>query len=213
MAGRCTIARRPWTRGRESSPVSAIILASSSPYRKALLSRLMRPFETLSPQVDETPYAGETPRAIVKRLARAKAQAAAAGRRDALIIGSDQCAVRGGIMLGKPGDFETAFSQLKDAAGGCVLFHTGLCVLNTATGETQIDEVPTAVRFRALSDAQIATYLRKEAPYQCAGSFMSEGLGIALIERIEGEDPSALIGLPLIRLVDMLAHAGLDVLS
>jgi septum formation protein len=173
----------------------------------------MLPFETVSPQVDETPRGDESAREMVRRLAHAKAQAAAVGWHDALIIGSDQCAVRDRVILGKPGDFETAFAQLRGAAGGRVDYHTGLCVLNTSTGETQIDDVTTAVKFRSLSNAQFAAYLRKETPYQCAGSFMSEGLGIALVERIEGYDPSALIGLPLISLVRMLARAGLDVLT
>lgn len=187
-----------------------LILASSSPYRKALLARLGLPFTVLSPQVDETPQAHERAADLVKRLALLKARAGGITQTDALIIGSDQCALRGETLFGKPGNFDAAFQQLKAAAGRSIVFHTGLCLLDTATDEAQIDDVVTTAVFRPLSDRQIAAYLRREAPYQCAGSFMSEGLGIALLERIEGDDPTALIGLPLIRLVDMLAHAGVD---
>jgi septum formation protein len=188
------------------------VLASSSPYRKALLARLRLPFETVSPDVDETPRVGESPAELVKRLARLKAQAGGARRSTALVIGSDQCAVGEQTIFGKPGDFETAFRQLKQASARPVVFHTGLCLLNTATGEAQIDDVIVTVKFRSLTDAQIDSYLRKESPDQCAGGFISEGLGIALIERIESEDPTALIGLPLIRLVSMLARAGVQVI-
>jgi septum formation protein len=191
--------------------MSAIVLASSSPYRQALLARLCLPFETVSPDVDETPHDGEHPADLVKRLAHLKAQAGSIRRSNALVIGCDQCAVCGQTILGKPGNFEIAFQQLKQAAGRPVTFHTGLCLLDTATADAQIDDVIVTVRFRSLTDAQIIDYLRKEAPYHCAGSFMSEGLGIALIERFEGDDPNALIGLPLIRLVSMLAHAGVSV--
>lgn len=188
-----------------------IMLASSSPYRKTLLARLGLPFAAVSPEVDEAPRVGERAADLVKRLALLKARAGGADDSDALIIGSDQCALRGEILIGKPGNFEAAFQQLKVAAGGSLVFHTGLCLLDTATGETQVDDVTVNVTFRPLSDKQIAAYLRKEEPYNCAGSFMSEGLGIALVERIEGDDPTALIGLPLIRLVGMLARAGVAV--
>lgn len=174
--------------------------------------RLGLPFETVSPDMDETRRPGEQAAHLVKRLALAKARAGGFRRANALIIGSDQCAVRGAALLGKPGDFNSAFTQLKAAAGKSVIFHTGLCLLDTATDEAQIDDVVMTVRFRRLSDNQITAYLHKEAPYSCAGSFMSEGLGVALVERFEGEDPSALIGLPLIRLIGMLAHAGVHVI-
>lgn len=190
-----------------------VILASSSSYRKALLARLRLPFETVSPNVDETPKPGEQAADLVKRLASDKARAGGIGRAPGtLVIGCDQCAVRGGAILGKPGNFETAFQQLKHAAGRCVTFHTGLCLLDTATGDAQVDEVTATVRFRFLTDRQIATYLCKEQPYNCTGSFMSESLGIGLIEKFEGDDPTALIGLPLIRLTDMLQHAGISIL-
>ncbi len=188
--------------------MNTIILASSSAYRRALLSRLRIPFETLASGVDETRRAGESGSEMVTRLAQLKAQAVGARRANALIIGCDQCAVHDGTILGKPGNFENAFRQLREVAGDSVRFHTGLCLLNGASGESQVDIVSIDVRFRSLSDDQIRFYLRKEAPYQCAGSFMSEGLGIALVERIDGGDPTALIGLPLIRLVTMLAHEG-----
>jgi septum formation protein len=192
--------------------IPALILASSSPYRKALLARLGLPFETVSPDVDEAQQPGEQVHHLVRRLALAKARAGSIGHSNALVIGSDQCAVRGAAILGKPGNYETAFAQLKAAAGKFLTFHTGLCLLNKTTGEAQLDDVVVTVRFRRLSDDQIATYLQREAPYNCAGSFMLEGLGIALIERIEGDDPNALIGLPLIKLVSMLANAGVRVI-
>lgn len=193
--------------------MSRILLASSSPHRKSLLERLGLPFETVSPNVDETPFPGEAAGDLVTRLALLKARAAGDAHPRALIVGSDQCALRDGAILGKPGDFDAALEQLSGNAGHTVTFHTGLCLLNTANGETQIDDIPTTVRFRALSRDQITAYLRREQPYQCAGSFMSERLGIALVEQIEGPDPTALIGLPLIRLVSMLMQAGLSPLS
>jgi septum formation protein len=189
-----------------------LVLASGSPYRKALLARLCLPFETLSPEVDETPHAGEGAVDLVRRLALSKAHAGAAARPDGLIIGCDQCAVRDAAILGKPGSFEAAFEQLKGAAGRTVFFHTGLCLLDASTGATQLEEIRVTVYFRKLGDHQIRAYLTKESPYSCAASFMSEGLGIALVERIDGDDPTALIGLPLISLVTMLARTGVEVI-
>jgi septum formation protein len=193
--------------------MNLLVLASGSPYRRSLLERLGLAFVTASPDVDETPRPGETASDLVKRLALLKARAAGGAHPRALVIGSDQCAVQDGAMLGKPGNFEAAFEQLQRSAGRSATFHTGLCLLNMASGEAQTDDIITAVRFRALSRDQIRAYLRREKPYDCAGSFMSERLGIALVERIEGSDPTALVGLPLIRLVGMLTQAGLDPLA
>jgi septum formation protein len=192
--------------------MGALVLASSSPYRSALLTRLGVPFEIASPDIDETPAPGERAGSLVQRLARLKAEAGAAGRSDGLIIGCDQCAVRDEAIIGKPGSSEAAFRQLEQSSGKTLVFHTGLCLLDTDTGTYEVDEVRVTVKFRSLSKSQITAYLRKERPYNCAGSFMSEGLGIALIERLECEDPTALVGLPLIRLVSMLAKAGVQVL-
>lgn len=193
--------------------MSHIVLASSSLHRKALLERLGLAFEMVAPDVDETRRPHEPAGDMVMRLALLKARAVGGARRCALIVGSDQCAVREGQFLGKPGNFEAAVEQLAGSAGRCVKFHTGLCLLNTASGETQIEDIITRVTFRALSHAQITAYVRRETPYQCAGSFMSERLGIALVEKIEGPDPTALIGLPLIQLVSMLMRAGVNPLS
>ena len=185
-----------------------LILASSSPYRRQLLEKLRLPFETFSPDIDETALPYETPEAMVTRLAELKARAAGNQHSDALIIGSDQVAVLNGNIIGKPGNHETATRQLKAASGKRIVFYTGLCLLNSATGRTQIETIPYTVVFRPLSEQQIENYLRKEQPYNCAGSFKSEGLGIVLFERFEGEDPNILIGLPLIRLVEMLNQEG-----
>jgi septum formation protein len=192
--------------------MGALVLASSSPYRSALLTRLGVPFEITSPDVDEIPAPGERAGNLVQRLARLKAEAGAAGRSDGLIIGCDQCAVRDEVIIGKPGSAEAAFCQLEQSSGKTLVFHTALCLLDADTGTYEVDEVRVTAKFRSLSKSQITAYLRKERPYNCAGSFMSEGLGIALIERLECEDPTALIGLPLIRLVSMLAKAGVPVL-
>ncbi|AHK79361.1 septum formation inhibitor Maf [Ectothiorhodospira haloalkaliphila] len=188
-----------------------LVLASTSPFRRELLQRLALPFDTCSPQVDETPKAGEAPGAMVARLAEAKARAGAAQKPDSLIIGSDQCAELDGRILGKPDSHQRAVEQLGAASGRTVVFHTGLCLLNAVTGEAQVDLATYRVRFRSLSAEQIENYLRKEQPYQCAGSIKSEGLGIALFEAMEGDDPTALVGLPLIRLCSMMERAGLPV--
>jgi len=192
--------------------MQALVLASTSIYRKELLGRLGLPFVTVAPDVDESPLAQEAPQQLVRRLAEWKARAVAAQHPDALIIGSDQVAVVDGRILGKPGDHAHAAAQLRMSAGRRLEFLTGLCLLNVANGHAQVDVVTFGVVFRALTERQIDNYLRHEQPYHCAGSFKSEALGIALCERFEGEDPTALIGLPLIRLVRMLEREGLNVI-
>lgn len=189
-----------------------VVLASSSPFRRALLARLGIPFEVLSPAVDETPRPGEAPAALVERLALAKARAVADQRRDALVIGADQVAVHGETPVGKPRDHADAVRQLRAASGRRVILYTGLALLDAASGRAQLEVVPFAVCFRPLTDRQIENYLRKERPYDCAGSVKAEGLGIALLERLEGDDPNTLIGLPLIRLVRMLENEGIAVI-
>ena len=191
---------------------TTLVLASTSPFRKALLEKLHIPFETAAPDVDEGIRPGESPEQLVARLSEAKARAVATNYRDALIIGSDQVAVVDGQILSKPGNHEKAVAQLKRASGKRVSFLTGLCLLNTRSNRTQVDVVPFNVIFRQLSEAQIESYLHKEQPYNCAGSFKSEGLGIALFDRLEGSDPNTLIGLPLIRLIKMLESEGFPVL-
>ncbi|BCU06810.1 Maf family protein [Allochromatium tepidum] len=191
-----------------STPVP-LILASTSPYRRALLERLGLPFSTAAPDVDEHRHPSESPADLVRRLAEAKARAVALNHPDALIIGSDQVACLDDAILGKPGDHQTAITQLERASGRCVLFQTGLCVLDARSGQVQTLVEPFRVHFRVLSRARIEGYLERERPYDCAGSFKSEGLGIALFERLEGDDPAALIGLPLIRLIPLLEAAGL----
>ena len=185
-----------------------VTLASTSPFRKELLERLGIPFVTAAPDVDETPLANETAEALVRRLSEDKARAMAASYRG-LIIGSDQVATTDNNILGKPGTHERAFAQLQNLSGKRVTFQTGLCLLNTGTDETQVDVIPYIVKFRQVGDDQIERYLQQEQPYNCAGSFKSEGLGITLFEYMEGVDPTALIGLPLIRLTSMLAQAGI----
>jgi septum formation protein len=186
----------------------ALVLASTSPYRRELLQRLEIPFTTAAPDVDESPLPGETPAELVQRLSESKARAVGKTRAG-LIIGSDQVATTGNDILGKPGNHERAVKQLQQLAGNTVTFHTGLCLLDSTRDTVQIDVVPFSVEFRQLSTAQIERYLRREQPYNCAGSFKSESLGITLFTRMRGDDPTALIGLPLIRLTDMLAAAGI----
>ena len=184
-----------------------LVLASTSPFRKELLQRLGIPFETAAPDVDESPLADETPAALVRRLSEAKARAI--GKlRQGLIIGSDQVATTGNDILGKPGTHPRTIEQLQYLSGRLVTFHTGLCLLNSATNEAQVEVIPFKVQFRQLDEGQIERYLQADQPYNCAGSFKSEGLGITLFERMDGDDPSALVGLPLIRLTSMLAAAG-----
>ncbi|MHB1233412.1 MAG: Maf family protein [Burkholderiales bacterium] len=188
-----------------------LILASSSLYRRELLARLQIPFEVMSPDVDETPLSKEAPQDTALRLAQLKARTAATTFPDALIIGSDQVALLGTQQLGKPHTFENAKKQLLAASGKSMVFHTALCLLNSRSGNMQTRVVPITIKFRTLSEGLIERYLEKEHPYNCAGSAKSEGLGIALIERFDGEDPNALIGLPLIALVDMLHNEGISV--
>lgn len=185
-----------------------VTLASTSPFRKELLERLGIPFVTAAPDVDETPLVNETAEALVRRLSEDKARAMTASHRG-LIIGSDQVATTDNNILGKPGTHERAFAQLQNLSGKRVTFQTGLCLLNTGTDETQVDVIPYIVKFRQVGDDQIERYLQQEQPYNCAGSFKSEGLGITLFEYMEGTDPTALIGLPLICLTSMLAQAGI----
>ncbi len=193
--------------------MTQLVLASTSRYRRDLLSRLHIPFEIVSPNVDETPLANETPSATALRLSVLKAQAAAGQFPDALIIGSDQVLMLDSEQLGKPGNFENAFKQLKKMQDKAMVFHTALTLLNSKTGRTQTRDVPTVVHIRKLTDAQIEAYLKKEQPYDCAGSAKSESLGIALMERMDSPDPTALIGLPLMALTEMLMHEGVDVLK
>jgi septum formation protein len=188
-----------------------LVLASTSTYRRALLERLGLPFSVADPKTDEARSPGEAPEAMASRLALAKALAVAPRFRDALVIGCDQVASCAGEILGKPGGHDDAVRQLRLLSGREAQFHTALCVHNTASGASSRRNVPCSVKFRRLDDAVIERYLRREKPYDCAGSAKAEGLGIALIERIEGDDPNALIGLPLIALVDLLREQGLDV--
>jgi septum formation protein len=186
-----------------------LVLASTSPYRSELLTRLQIPFETAAPQADEAALPGEAPPATARRLAEAKARAVAHLYPDALIIGSDQVAAGDGERFGKPGTRENAVAQLRRMRGKEVVFHTGLCLLNTATDNAQICCVDTQVGFRQLGDAEIESYLDKEDALNCAGSARSEGLGISLLRYLRGDDPNALVGLPLIALCDMLRAEGL----
>jgi 7-methyl-GTP pyrophosphatase len=189
-----------------------LVLASTSRYRKELLARLGLPFEVAAPHTDERPLAGEAPEDTALRLAAMKAQSVRALHRDALIIGSDQVATSAGKLLGKPGDHATAARQLRSLSGKSAEFHTALALLDAASGSVQTEVVPCRVHFRQLDDARIEAYLRREQPYDCAGSAKAEGLGIALIARIETHDPTSLIGLPLIALSSMLERAGLPVI-
>lgn len=187
-----------------------IVLGSTSPFRRALLEKLAIPFDVDSPNVDETPRPGEWPAALVERLATAKAHDVGARHTDSLVIGSDQVACVDNQILGKPGNRDAAVAQLTNASGKTVIFHTGLCLLNTATGRAQSAVEPFEVSFRHLNRAQIERYVEREQPFDCAGSFKSEGHGITLFSALNGRDPNALVGLPLIRLVEMLAAEGVD---
>lgn len=190
-----------------------LVLASTSRYRRELLSRLGLPFDVCAPDADESPIAGETPPQTAERLAVVKARAVATRHPDALIIGSDQVAYLDGRVYGKPGTHDNAVRQLREMSGRTVTFHTGLCLLNAASDVARVRGVPIRVTFRDLSDDMIERYLRRERPYDCAGSAKSEGLGITLIARFEGDDPNALIGLPLIALCDLLAEEGVSPLG
>jgi septum formation protein len=197
--------------------MTSILLASTSPYRRELLARLGMPFAVADPRVDETPRPGESAPELVARLAEAKARAGAAGlgadAASTLVIGAAQVAVLDGDILGKPGNAEANRKQLERAAGRRVQFHTGMCLLAAGSGRARVEVVPFAVEFRALSREQIAAYVEREQAFDCAGGFRCEGLGSALFERMEGSDPSALVGLPLLRLTAMLAEEGVDVLA
>lgn len=190
-----------------------LILGSTSVYRRELLQRLRLPFEVAAPAVDESPQTGENPRDLALRLALAKARAVAARHPAAVVIGSDQVADLGGEPLGKPGTHERAVVQLRRMRGRTVIFQTAVAVVCQESGFEQVELAPVRVHFRDLSDAEIETYLRAEAPYDCAGSAKSEGLGIALLEAIDSDDPTALIGLPLIRTARLLRAAGLPLLG
>ena len=194
-------------------PVPRLILASTSRYRRELLQRLRLPFEVLAPGVDETPRAGETPAALAMRLALSKANAVAAGADDAIVIGSDQVAELDGRAIGKPGSHERAFEQLKRMSGRRVVFHTAVAVVRRDRSFERALLAPVAVVFRHLSSDEIERYLRLDAPYDCAGSAKSEALGVALLNSIDSDDPTALIGLPLIRTCALLREAGLDPLG
>ncbi|MGM0592981.1 MAG: Maf family protein [Pseudomonadota bacterium] len=189
-----------------------LVLGSTSPFRKALLEKLQLDFTTDKPEIDESRKPGETPAQLVARLACEKAHAVAERHPQSLIIGSDQVAVNAEAILGKPGTHEQAVEQLRSASGRCVTFLTGLCLHNSASGAEQVVVEPFHVHFRPLNETQIDNYLRAEQPYNCAGSFKSEGLGIALFEKLEGDDPNSLIGLPLIRLIGMLEKEGVRVI-
>ncbi len=190
-----------------------IILGSSSPYRSELLAKLKLPFSTASPNIDESPLMGESPAQLVLRLAENKARKVAESNLSALVIGSDQVAVLDGEILGKPGTAENAVKQLMAASGKTVTFLTGLALYNAANQQMQSIVEPFEVNFRSLSETQIRRYVNLEQPLDCAGSFKSEGLGISLFSELRGSDPNSLIGLPLIRLTDMLAAQGVNVLG
>ncbi|MEE9330748.1 MAG: Maf family nucleotide pyrophosphatase [Methylophilaceae bacterium] len=189
-----------------------LILASSSAYRRELLQRLQIPFNTVSPHVDETALENEKPQEIALRLSQEKARKVGAEYPHALIIGCDQVATLDGEQLGKPLNHSNATKQLRKMRGKEVTFHSALCLFNADSGNMQAQVVPNLVKFRQLSDEQIESYLNKEQPYHCAGSAKSEGLGIALIARMIGEDPNALIGLPLIKLISMLQNENINVI-
>ena len=197
---------------KTTSPARRLVLGSTSRYRRELMQRLCIPFDVAAPDVDETPQDHESPHDLACRLALAKARAVAALHPDAVVIGSDQVADLGGEPLGKPGTHERAVAQLQRMRGQTVVFQTAVAVVCQNTGFAQTDLAAVRVVFRNLSDAEIETYLRTEQPYDCAGSAKSEGLGIALLESIDNDDPTALVGLPLIRTCRMLRAAGLPIL-
>ncbi|MBS1157926.1 MAG: septum formation inhibitor Maf [Proteobacteria bacterium] len=189
-----------------------LILASTSPYRRELLARLGLPFQVSNPQTDETPLPDEAPESMALRLSEAKARAVASNHPDALIIGSDQVATVDGKIFGKPGTHARAVEQLHALSGKTVNFFTGLCLYNARTDRAEVRGISTLVSFRQLSDSEIENYLRREPAYNCAGSAKSEGLGIALLRSMQGDDPNALIGLPLIALCDLLRNQGVAIL-
>lgn len=186
-----------------------LILASSSPFRRKLLNRLMIPFDVVSPDIDETPLRHESAIELVRRLSIQKARVVASRHEQALVIGSDQVAVHDGEIIGKPQSHEDAVQQLKTASGQSIVLYTGLALVNTQTGSIQSDVIPYQVKFKTLTADQIERYLLKEKPYGCSGSLRADGLGVALLEKFQGDDPNALVGLPLIRLVSMLEAEGM----
>jgi len=190
-----------------------IVLGSSSSYRKKLLQQLQLPFQCHAPKIDESPLAKETVPELVKRLAKLKALKVAERFPNALIIGSDQVATLNKQIICKPGNYENAFKQLKAASGNTLTFYTAICLFNSSSHNLQLDIVTTKVLFKKLSDQQIKSYLEKDRPYDCAGSFKCESLGIALFQQIITDDTNALIGLPLIKLTEMLSNEGIDVLT
>ncbi|PCI63571.1 MAG: septum formation inhibitor Maf [Gammaproteobacteria bacterium] len=197
--------------------MQTLVLGSTSPFRRSILKKLNLPFKCAKPNIDETAKRGESAIALVERLAIAKAKAVVNDKNNdlegALIIGSDQVAVCEGDILGKPHNFANGFKQLQQFSGKAVIFHTGLCVYNSKTDKTLSLVEPFTVHFNELSDEEITHYLHAEQPYNCAGSFKSEALGICLFKKLEGDDPNTLIGLPLIKLVSLLKQQGLDVLA
>lgn len=194
-----------------ASSAPSLALASGSRYRQALLAKLGLEFEAIAPEIDETPKAGESPIELAARLSFEKAAALFGRYPDRLIVGSDQVAVLDGVQLRKPGGRERAVEQLRAASGRIVEFHTGVCVSNAATGESVCEIDLARVHFRRLSDDRIARYVDREPAFDCAGAFKSEGLGIALFEKIDAEDPNALVGLPLIRLIRLLERFGVSI--
>lgn len=193
--------------------MKTLVLGSTSPFRKTILEKLQLPFECAKPEVNETPYQNEKPQDLVKRLAIEKAKAVGVNYPSSLIIGSDQVAVCNGEILGKPHTFDNAVNQLTKFSGQSITFYTGLCVYDTDKDNAIAVVEPFIVHFNQLSQNEIKYYLKAEEPYNCAGSFKSEGLGICLFSKLEGDDPNTLIGLPLIRLVALLKEQGLDVLA
>ena len=189
-----------------------LVLASTSPYRRELLNRLGLPFDVANPRADENPHPDEAPEDLALRLSEVKARAVAQAYPDALIIGSDQVATVDGKIYEKPGTHERAVAQLRELSGKTVNFFTGLCLFDAKNGTAEVRGIPTLVKFRDLSDAEIENYLKREPAYDCAGSAKSEGLGIALLASMQGDDPNALVGLPLIALCDMLRNKGVQVL-
>lgn len=189
-----------------------LLLASTSPFRKALLDKLQYPFDTASPETDESTLPNETAEQLVTRLAEAKAKACAPSHPEHLIIGSDQVCVINGSIIGKPHTAENAVLQLQAASGQVVTFYTGLCLHNAKNGHSDVICEPFHVHFRELTDQEIRNYIEREAPLNCAGSFKSEGLGIALFDKLDGRDPNTLVGLPLIALREMLAKQGVRIL-
>jgi len=204
--------RRRMAAPTASEPPPRIVLASTSRYRRELLARLRLPFDVVAPEVDESPRAGEAPAALADRLALAKARAVAAHHPDAVVIGSDQVCEVDGSALGKPGTHQRAVAQLRRLSGRTAVFHTALAVVCHARGFERHDAAPVRVQFRALADDEIERYLLLEQPYDCAGAAKCETLGIALLDAIDSDDPTALVGLPLIRTARLLRAAGVDVL-